>query len=244
MLRENITRLLTAVFAALILSFSSLAYADGLVNINTASVSELVRLPGIGQTRAQAIVQDRDTNGPFRSIDDLSRVSGIGPATMNNLRPRITVGDGEAAPADAAPAAQPESAGPPSATPGRRPRARGVTELDLSSAAADAPSRGADPSPREAHEEEPAPQAANPPRAASSPAAAASSNSDLININTAGQAGLTQLPAIGPAKARAILDYRESNGPFRDVEDLIRVPGIGPATMRNLRSLITVGDAE
>lgn len=56
------------------------------ININTASVEELQLLPGIGPSRAAAIIADRQANGPFRSIDDLERVRGIGPGIVNGLR--------------------------------------------------------------------------------------------------------------------------------------------------------------
>ncbi len=63
----------------------------------------------------------------------------------------------------------------------------------------------------------------------------------LININTATAAELDRLPRIGPSIAQRIVEYREANGPFTKVEDLMRVKGIGPATFEQLRDLITVG---
>lgn len=59
------------------------------VNINTANAETLAQLPGIGATKAQAIVDDRNANGPFESAEDLDRVSGIGKATVEGLRERI-----------------------------------------------------------------------------------------------------------------------------------------------------------
>ncbi len=66
-------------------------YADTLVNINTATVMELQTLPGIGPSLAQAIVDYRQSSGPFRTIQDLMNVPRIGQATLNNLTPFITV---------------------------------------------------------------------------------------------------------------------------------------------------------
>lgn len=62
----------------------------------------------------------------------------------------------------------------------------------------------------------------------------------LININTAGEAELESLPGIGPSKANAIIQYREENGFFSCIEDIDKVPGIGPATFNNLKDMITV----
>ena len=57
-----------------------------LVNLNTASVEELMTLPMIGQTRAQAIVQNRTQRGLFATVDDLGRVPGIGRGTISAIR--------------------------------------------------------------------------------------------------------------------------------------------------------------
>jgi competence ComEA-like helix-hairpin-helix protein len=60
----------------------------------------------------------------------------------------------------------------------------------------------------------------------------------VININTAGVAELVQLPGIGPAIAARIVEYREQNGPFRRIEDITGVRGIGEARLNSLRSRI------
>jgi competence protein ComEA len=62
------------------------------LDLNKASVGELMALPGIGQVRARAIIAWRDANGPFGRVDDLDRVRGIGPATLDRLRPFVCVG--------------------------------------------------------------------------------------------------------------------------------------------------------
>ncbi len=63
----------------------------GRVNINTATVSELDALPGIGPTTAQAIVDYRLERGPFQVIQDIQNVPGIGPATYDKIKDYITV---------------------------------------------------------------------------------------------------------------------------------------------------------
>ena len=62
-----------------------------LVNLNRASTIELETLPGIGPATAAEIVNDRSVNGPFSSVDDLVRVSGVGPATVEKLRDVVSV---------------------------------------------------------------------------------------------------------------------------------------------------------
>lgn len=63
----------------------------GIININTASVTEFETLSGIGEVLAGAIVDYRTENGPFASVDDLESVSGIGPATLEEIRDLVTV---------------------------------------------------------------------------------------------------------------------------------------------------------
>jgi competence ComEA-like helix-hairpin-helix protein len=61
------------------------------LNINTATAAELELLPGIGPALAGRIIEDRTAAGPFRSVEDLDRVKGIGPKTMDRLRELIAV---------------------------------------------------------------------------------------------------------------------------------------------------------
>ena len=63
-----------------------------------------------------------------------------------------------------------------------------------------------------------------------------------LDVNTATGAELETLPNIGPARAQAIIDYREREGPFRSLEDLIDVPGIGPAIYDSIKELVRVGE--
>jgi len=66
-------------------------------------------------------------------------------------------------------------------------------------------------------------------------------DSDLININTASSFELESLPGIGPTTAQKIIAYRDQNGPFLAIEDIINVSGIGPGTYERIKDLITVG---
>jgi competence protein ComEA len=65
--------------------------SDGRVNINHANATELQTLSGIGQVRAQSIIDFRETHGSFASVDELIHISGIGAITLENLRPFVTV---------------------------------------------------------------------------------------------------------------------------------------------------------
>ena len=64
-----------------------------------------------------------------------------------------------------------------------------------------------------------------------------------VNVNTASQAELEALNGIGPAKARAILDYRQKNGPFKSVDDLKKVTGIGDKTLESIRKDVSLSGA-
>lgn len=64
-----------------------------------------------------------------------------------------------------------------------------------------------------------------------------------VDVNAADSAALEALPGIGPSKAAAIIAYREQNGPFKTIDDLDKVEGIGPSTLANLRELVSFGGA-
>jgi competence protein ComEA len=70
-------------FAAL-LAYTGLAFA--VVNINSATQEQLATLDGIGPVKAQAIIDYRKKNGPFKKIDDIKKVDGIGDATFANIK--------------------------------------------------------------------------------------------------------------------------------------------------------------
>ena len=86
--KEEIMKKLLVVLFAWILSYG-IAFA--VVNINTATEAELQTLKGIGPTRAKAIVDYRTKHGPFKTVDDLEKVPGIGPATMKQIRSDVAV---------------------------------------------------------------------------------------------------------------------------------------------------------
>jgi len=114
---------LTVVFVACTLAVGSrpvTAADDKLVNINTASAAELAGTKGIGEAKAKAIVEYREKNGPFKSVDDLRQVKGIGEQVLAKLRPQVPVGAVAGAPAPRAPA--PRAAAPEAPAPGAAKR--------------------------------------------------------------------------------------------------------------------------
>lgn len=64
---------------------------NALININTATPEELQSLSGVGETRAKAIIEYREKNGKFQTIEDIKNVSGIGDSTFENIQNDITV---------------------------------------------------------------------------------------------------------------------------------------------------------
>lgn len=65
--------------------------SKGKININKATVDELMTIPGIGQVKAQSIVDYRNENGKFNSIDELTNITGIGVKTLEKLRDKVDI---------------------------------------------------------------------------------------------------------------------------------------------------------
>jgi competence protein ComEA len=153
---------------------------------------------------------------------------------------------GAAAPADArrdsADAAKTAQGGQgESATNAKEP----VPSLD--SAAAAGNGQGAEASPSSASDQAAVSPASSPPEAVGQPVSANEppalppsipDPSGLINVNTADAATLMELPGIGEAKAKAIIDYRNQFGPFRTQADLMNVKGIGPKMLEKMKPYV------
>jgi competence ComEA-like helix-hairpin-helix protein len=150
---------------------------DQKLDINSASATELRKLPKIGKALAQRIIDRR----PFNSVDELRRVPGIGVKILERLRPLVT-------------------ARPPAETP-----SRGADEAGEAPAAPPSESRLPDEAVR-------------------------------VNINAASIEELQQVPGVGPATAKAIVEGR----PYGTVDDLKNVLGVGPAKLEKMRPRVTV----
>jgi competence protein ComEA len=101
-------KILIACFAAFLIAFAGLAAAA--VDLNSATAAELEAVKGIGPVKAKSIIDYREKNGPFKSVDDLKGVKGFGVKTIEKLRPEFTVGGAPAA--APTPAAAPKAAAP------------------------------------------------------------------------------------------------------------------------------------
>jgi comEA protein len=86
------------------------------ININTANSEELQQVPGIGPATAEKILQMRKSYGPFKSVDDLLAIKGLGRKRLDKMRKYLTVGKSAASPKPAArpvPESTPQSESPP-----------------------------------------------------------------------------------------------------------------------------------
>ena len=66
----------------------------------------------------------------------------------------------------------------------------------------------------------------------------------IVNLNTATSSQIATLPGVGDAAAKRIIEYREKNGGFKKIEELMNVKGIGEKSFLKLKPLVTVGDAK
>jgi competence protein ComEA len=147
------------------------------IDLNTAPREDLLRLPRMTARIAEAILGTREAT-PFRSLEDVDRVPGVGPAALKAWQPFLTL-----------PAAR--------TRPPEGPGSQIVAAV---------------------------------PRAPAAPLA----------LNAATSAELERLPGIGPALAARIVAWRDSAGGFRNLDDLAKVRGIGPATLARLKPLLTL----
>lgn len=189
-----------------------------LININTASAAELVRLPQIGPARAQAIITERQTR-PFRSVDDLIRVPGIGPGILQQLRPLVSLGSEPGATAQPAPAT-------------RRLTPAEVLESfkrlkypDQQRLILRLIGEGMSPAGRHWLRRKLCGQTGP--------------DAGPINVNTACVKALSGIAEISQELAEAIVKSRPSDG-YRSVGDLIFVDGMTKDVLLKIRHLITV----
>ncbi len=167
---------------------SELANPESLrIDIRIATKAELMALPGIGERRAEAILEYR-TAHPFSSVNQIMNISGIGPKTYEKMKPMLLLfGDSE--------------------VPAESTRSTRTRESATSSQTA-------------------------------------VSDSSIIDLNRAGLEELCSLSGIGEARARAIIAYREENGAFQNIEEIMNVRGIGNGIFERNRHRLVVGRDE
>jgi len=184
------------------------------LDLNTATARQLERLPRVGEALAAAIVAHREKNGGFNSVAELEQVPGIGPRMMELLAPLVTVG------------AYPPIAITPTPT---QPWTMATPVMPIATA-----TPVASPPPITIPTQV-APRLTPHVVPSRQPSADAP-----ININTATLKELMELVGIGEVKAQAIIDYRHAHGPFRSIEELENVKGIGAKTIDKNRGRMTV----
>ncbi|MGQ9856376.1 MAG: ComEA family DNA-binding protein [Fervidobacterium sp.] len=165
-------------------------YTPSVMDINTASIEELQTIPGIGPSKARAIIEYREKQ-PFSKIEDIMNVPGIGEKTFEKLKDRIKVSI------------------PDSQTPQK-------TNQTLVTNNVETQQTNTSPTPPSIDKTE-----------------------QKININSAGIEELQKLPGIGPSKAQEIISYRTKNGPFRSINEIMNVKGIGEKTFEKMKDMIT-----
>ena len=146
------------------------------LDLNDVEAAELRQLPGVGPALAERIVDRRRESGGFGRLEELRDVHGIGPKTLERLRPWLGVGGEKASGATTVGAAAPK-------------KSDALTEP--------------------------------------------------LDLNRASSEELQRLPGIGAKLAQRIVEAR-AKAPFKSVDELRRVGGIGPKTLEKLRPLVTI----
>ena len=85
-------KLIKSLFLTLLLALPLIGFSAEAININTADKETLMEvIKGVGEKKADAIIEYREQNGPFKSVDELTNIKGIGEDTINKHREMLTV---------------------------------------------------------------------------------------------------------------------------------------------------------
>ena len=183
------------------------------VDVDRADALEIERLPRVGPGLARRIVDDRTARGPFGSLQGLGRVPGLGVGTLQGLARQASF--------SGVPARPDEPLEPDARLRSGRGGRRAPRQPSV------APMLGA---PSAAGAQNPA----RPVSRRSIPVRLLACPTQPIAINSANADELACLPGIGPGIAARIVTWRTEHGPFAEVKDLERVPGIGPTRLARL----------
>jgi competence protein ComEA len=217
------------------------AAATNLVDLNTATAAQLEELPGIGRASARKIVASR----PYRSVQDLSR-SGISAAEFAKISPLVTVAGAEPTPGrltkPATESADANLVDLNTATAAQLDALPGVGPVAAKRIVAARPFKTVDdlakagiPAATIARIRSLVTVGGKAPYNVAKPIAPDTA-SNLVDLNTATQQALDDLPGIGPATAKKIVAAR----PYKSVDDLAKA-GVPAATIAKLRPLVSVG---
>jgi competence protein ComEA len=189
---------------------------QNLVDVNSADMKTLETLPGIGPVLAQRIIEGR----PYKTLADLGKAKGMSQARLDAIKDNVTIGS---APTLATETAKKAKTAKSATTPAAE------SKLPQQTTPATAQPTGL--------KKEQAAPLTSTARASGSLTAG-----QKININKATAEELDRLPGIGPAKAKAIIDYRNQNGDFKTIEDIQKVKGIKAGTFSQVKDFIKVTD--
>ena len=208
------------------------------VNLNTADEKDIASAKGVGDKLAKALVAGR----PYKTWDEVSKVKGVGSGKkLDSLKQvlKLSEGVGSASAKEDTAAKETKEKKSKSSSKGEEGSAAAA---GASGAAGGAAAGTGASSNATASSSASSPSKKSP---SSSSSAAASSSEKLapgtkININTASAEELDKLPEIGPVKAKAIVDYRTTNGKFATPEDIMKVSGIKEGTFAKIKDFIVV----
>ena len=187
------------------------------INVNTAKADELQKVPGMDQALAQSIIQYRDTNGPFQSVDDLTKVQGISDQKLDSIQAYLTV----------------EKINVNTATAEEMQIIPGMDQALAQSIIQYREANG----PFQSVDELTQVQGIDDQKLQSMQDFV---TAEKINLNTASAEELQIVPGIDQSLAQNIIEYRQANGPFGSVDDLSQVSGMTEDKINTVRDHITV----
>jgi competence protein ComEA len=203
------------------------------VNLNTADEKDIAAAKGVGDKLAKELVANR----PYKTWDEVSKVKGVGTGKkLDSLKKVLKLSDGSSGK---------EAAASTDDTSKKKKSKSAAKGEDTGGAAAGGSAAGAAAGGAAAGGGSGKSSSSTSSSKKSSSTSSESSASklapgEMININTASAEELDKLPEIGPVKAQAIVDYRNANGKFASIEDVMKVSGIKEGTFAKIKDHITV----